>query len=104
MGQALCRAILLAPGSSSRHEEAEPARDNTLGVMGTGVGGACLAPCDGSKYLLAPISRSCTSVPALPVLMPAISRWELPAQGSAKQEPFKIKALPEKFPPFCWES
>lgn len=38
-------AVLFATGSSSRHKEAEPARDKTLGVMGTGA--ARLAPCDG---------------------------------------------------------
>lgn len=27
----------------------------------------------------------------------------VPVQSSIKQEPFKIKALPEKFPPFCWK-
>lgn len=36
-------ALLFAAGSSSRHKEA----DKTLGVMGTGVGAARLAPCDG---------------------------------------------------------
>lgn len=47
------RAVLFAASSFSGHEEAEPASSKTLGVLGTGVGSACLAPCDGSKYLLA---------------------------------------------------
>jgi len=38
---------------------------------------------------------------ALAVLVPAVSRWELPAQSSVKQEPFK--APPARFPPLCWK-
>ena len=40
-------AVLWAAGCSRGHEEAEPARSKTLGVMGTGVGAACLTPFDG---------------------------------------------------------
>lgn len=41
------REVLLATSSSSKHEETEPAHGKTLGVMGSDVGAACLAPCDG---------------------------------------------------------
>lgn len=62
----LLKAVLVATGSSSACEEAEPARGKTLGVVGTGVGAACLAPWDGPEYLLAvsrALARPCPPCP-----------------------------------------
>lgn len=56
----------MVAGSPSGCEEAEPARGKTLGVVGTRVGAARLAPCDGSKYLLAAshaLARPCPPFP-----------------------------------------
>lgn len=61
------RVGLLAIGSYSGCEEAEPACIRTLGVLGTGVGAGCPTPHNGSQYPLGSIPHAveCPCPPCL---------------------------------------